>query len=98
VLKPENHSHHQVERCEVLPQRIASWVDDGMEPLCTTCDAWIYCARDHALEGESPIPLESLKRRSRRLPCKLSPRENGDVVGDFVGLYSLLEFMSIYMF
>jgi len=49
-----------LERCEVLPQRIASWVDDGIEPVCTTCDVCIYCARDHALEGESPIPSAPL--------------------------------------
>jgi hypothetical protein len=30
VLKPERHSHHQVEQCEMLPQRIADWVCGGI--------------------------------------------------------------------
>jgi hypothetical protein len=30
VLKPEVHSHNQVEWCKVLPQHVASWVDGGL--------------------------------------------------------------------
>ena len=36
VLKHEQHSHHQVEMVEELPQRIADWVSGGILPC-------IYC-------------------------------------------------------
>jgi hypothetical protein len=55
VLKHEKHSHHQVERYEVLPQRIASWVDSGIAVhiYYIVC---MYYARDRALEVGIPIP------------------------------------------
>ena len=36
MLKHEQHSHHQVERVEELPQSIADWVSGGIVPC-------IYC-------------------------------------------------------
>jgi len=50
LLKPEVHSHHQVEQSKVLPQGIADWVDGGIVVVATTCDMYVYYACGHSLE------------------------------------------------